>query len=137
MSATATVTPFLMFTGQAEAAMRWYVDVFADAEIERLERFGAGEAGAEGSVKQAVLRIGEQRVRFFDSPVEHTFGFTPAISLFTTCATAAEVDELFRRLADGGSILMPLAAYPFNDRFGWVDDRFGVSWQIALSDADS
>lgn len=127
-----TPTPFLMFTGEAEAAMRFYAATFPDAEIEAIERYGAGEPGPEGSVKQARMRIGDQAIMCIDSPPVHDFGFTPAISLFVACDAEAEVDGLFERLADGGTVLMPLAAYPFSARYGWLSDRFGVSWQLAL-----
>jgi predicted 3-demethylubiquinone-9 3-methyltransferase (glyoxalase superfamily) len=79
------------------------------------------------------LRLGEQRLLCIDSPVEHPFTFTPAVSLFVDCETAADLDELFARLSDGGAILMALAEYPFSRRFGWLTDRFGVSWQLNLA----
>jgi predicted 3-demethylubiquinone-9 3-methyltransferase (glyoxalase superfamily) len=127
------ISTFLMFEGRAEEAMRLYAEVFDGAQVEQLERYGEGEAGAEGTVKQATLRLGEQRLRFFDSSVEHAFGFTPAISLFVECERETELDELFARLSDGGAVLMPLDAYPFSRRFTWLTDRFGVSWQLSLA----
>ena len=60
-----------------------------------------------------------------------SFTFTPAVSLFVHCQTAAEVGAVWEPLADGGMALMPLDDYPFAGRFGWVQDRFGVSWQVA------
>jgi predicted 3-demethylubiquinone-9 3-methyltransferase (glyoxalase superfamily) len=126
------VTPFLMFTGTAEQAMRFYASAFANAEIEQLERFGAGEAGPEGGVRLGRLRIGSDHVRCFDSPDVHGFGFTPAISLFVDCDSADEVNRLFELLSDEGQTLMPLDSYPFAERFAWVADRFGVSWQLSF-----
>jgi predicted 3-demethylubiquinone-9 3-methyltransferase (glyoxalase superfamily) len=123
------VNPFLMFEGQAEEAMRFYVETFADAEIVSLEHHGEGEAGA-GGVLRGVIRTAGLELVCFDSPVEHGFGFTPAISLFVECESEEEVDRLAAALADGGSVLMPVGAYPFAARFGWVNDRFGVSWQL-------
>jgi predicted 3-demethylubiquinone-9 3-methyltransferase (glyoxalase superfamily) len=67
-----------------------------------------------------------------DSPVKHAFTFTPSISLFVDCESADELDEAFRRLSAGGGVLMPINNYGFSKRFGWVNDRFGVSWQLNL-----
>jgi predicted 3-demethylubiquinone-9 3-methyltransferase (glyoxalase superfamily) len=128
------ITTFLMFEGRAEEAMTLYASLFDGAEIASIERYGAGEDGAEGTVKKATLRLPGQALIFFDSPVEHAFGFTPAISLFVDCGSEREVDELFAGLAEGGAVLMGLDAYPFSKRFGWVNDRFGVSWQLNLAD---
>jgi predicted 3-demethylubiquinone-9 3-methyltransferase (glyoxalase superfamily) len=123
----------LMFEGRAQEAMRFYAASFADAEIERIEHYQADEPGTEGLVKRATLRLGEQRLLCIDSPIEHPFTFTPAVSLFVDCETAADLDELFARLSEGGAILMALAEYPFSRRFGWLTDRFGVSWQLNLA----
>jgi predicted 3-demethylubiquinone-9 3-methyltransferase (glyoxalase superfamily) len=119
--------------GEAEQAMRFYIDVFGDGEIVQIARYGAGEPGAEGTVKQAVFRLRDQWLRTMDSPVQHAFAFTPSSSLFVECETAERVDELAGRLAQGGSSLMPLDAYPFSPRYAWVSDRFGVSWQVYLA----
>ena len=123
---TAKVSTFLMFSGQAEAAMNFYVSLFPDARV--INR-------AEGSVKPASFTLNDQNFMCFDSPVKHDFTFTPATSIFVTCDSEAEVDRLFKALSEGGQILMPLDAYPFSKRFGWTADRFGVSWQINLSAA--
>jgi len=127
------ITTLLMFDGHAEEAMRFYARVFEDAEIERIERYRADEAGVEGTVKRAALRLGGQSLMCIDSAVSQPFTFTPAVSLFVDCETAVEVEELFAGLSDEGTILMPLAAYPFSQRFGWLTDRFGVSWQLSLA----
>ena len=126
------VTPFLMFTGQAEEAMNLYASVFPDAQIEKIERYGAGEGGAEGTVMRAVLRLQNQRIMCIDSPPVHEFGFTPSFSLFVECPNAEEIDRIFAILSDGGSVMMPLGEYPFSGRFAWISDRFGVSWQMSL-----
>lgn len=126
--------PFLMFEGAAAEAMEFYVSVFADAEIMFIERYGPGEPGPEGTVKAARIRIAGLEMRCFDSHVKHAFTFTPAISIFVTCESEAELDTTFARLSDGGGVLMPLNNYGFSQKFGWVNDRFGVSWQLNLED---
>ena len=121
-----------MFTGNAEEAMRFYTAVFPDSEIVAIERYGAGEPGAEGTVKRASFRLDDQRFICIDSPPVHAFTFTPSISLFVDFPRADALDRAFSQLAEGGSILMPLDAYPFSERFAWINDRFGVSWQLNL-----
>jgi predicted 3-demethylubiquinone-9 3-methyltransferase (glyoxalase superfamily) len=67
-----------------------------------------------------------------DSSMKHDFTFTPAISLFVNCDTEEELGELFATLSQGGQVFMPLDTYPFSKKFGWVADRYGVSWQLNL-----
>lgn len=125
--------PLLMFQGGvAEAAMTFYTGLFPDATIDDVERFADGEPGA-GLVKQARFRIAGQELRCFDSPIPHAFGFTPSLSLAVECESAAELERLFAALSEGGKVLMPLDDYGFSTRFGWTDDRFGVSWQLNLA----
>lgn len=128
-----SVRPFLMFQNKdAEAAMRFYVSLFSDGKVLELVPFGKGEAGAEGTVKTGVFSVAGQAIRVFDSPVKHAFGFTPANSLFVECKDEAELDQLFAALSKDGRVLMPLADYGFSRKFGWTDDRYGVSWQLNL-----
>jgi len=61
--------------------------------------------------------------------IENLHG-TPSVSLFVECETQAEVDAVFGRLSEGGSVLMLPANYGFSTKFTWVNDRFGVSWQL-------
>ena len=114
------VTPFLMFEGQAEAAMTFYAGLFAGAEILRLERFGPGGPGPEGQVSAGAMLIGGREHRFFDSPAHHAFAFTPSLSLFVDCTDEAEIDRLWAGLSEGGTALMPLGAYGFSQKFGWL-----------------
>ncbi|HEX3871899.1 MAG TPA: VOC family protein [Pirellulales bacterium] len=122
----------LMFEGDAEEAMNLYVSLFSGAEITRLERYGPGEQGEAGSVKRAEFTLGGHRLMCINSPVKHQFTFTPSISIFVECADEAEQMTAYTRLSDGGMVLMPLDHYDFSERFGWVNDRFGVSWQLNL-----
>ena len=124
------ITPFLMFEGKAGEAIDFYLSVFPDSRLETLERFGAEGPGAEGSVSSAAVLLNGQRLMFFDSPVHHAFTFTPSISLFVDVSSAEEIDRLFAALSEGGQVMMELAEYPFAERFAWIADRFGVSWQL-------
>jgi predicted 3-demethylubiquinone-9 3-methyltransferase (glyoxalase superfamily) len=122
----------LMFEGTAEEAMTFYVSLFGGSEVTRVERYGPGGPGAEGSVMRAEFTLAGHRMACIDSPVKHAFTFTPSMSLFVDCQDEAELDAAFGRLAAGGAVLMPLGNYGFSARFGWVQDRFGVSWQLNL-----
>ncbi|HEV2634926.1 MAG TPA: VOC family protein [Actinocrinis sp.] len=127
------ITAFLMFEGEAEAAMTFYLSLFDDAEILAITRYGADGPGPEGSVQHATFALAGQQFMCIDSPAKHGFGFTPAISLYVQCETETELDRLYAALAEQGSELMPLGAYGFSAKFGWVNDRFGVSWQLNLA----
>jgi predicted 3-demethylubiquinone-9 3-methyltransferase (glyoxalase superfamily) len=125
--------PLLMFQrGDAEEAMRFYADVFAGT-ISGIERFGPGEQGAEGKIKQATLTIAGRELQFLDSPPVHAFDFTPSVSLYVLCEDVEEIDSTFVRLAEGGQVLMPLDNYGWSTRFGWLKDRFGVAWQLDVA----
>jgi predicted 3-demethylubiquinone-9 3-methyltransferase (glyoxalase superfamily) len=127
------IQPFLMFQGNAEQAMNFYVSLFPDAEILDILRYGSNEAGAERSIKTARFSIGSQTVMCIDSPVKHNFSFTPAFSFFVECESEEEISRLYSELASAGTILMPMANHGFSRRFAWVSDKFGVSWQLNLA----
>lgn len=126
------ITPFLMFEGKAEEAMNYYISIFDRSEILTLKRYGPNQPGPEGSVMQATFSLNGQTFMCIDSFVNHAFTFTPSISFWVTCETEEEIDRTFAKLAEGGQVLMPLAAYPFSPRFGWVADKYGVTWQLTL-----
>ena len=126
------ITTFLMFEGNAEEAMTFYLSLFADAAVISVTRYGTEGPGAAGSVQQATFTLAGQPFMCIDSPVKHGFTFTPAISLFVQCTDEAELDRLYAALAERGAELKPLGDYGFSARFGWVNDRFGVSWQLNL-----
>ena len=127
-----TVHSFLMFEGRAEEAMRFYVSLIPGSEILEIIRYGPGQPGAEGSVMKASVSIGGQIVLCTDSVVKHNFTFTPAMSLFVQCDSEEQITRLSAGLAEGGSVLMSLGNYGFSRLFVWVNDRFGVSWQLNL-----
>jgi predicted 3-demethylubiquinone-9 3-methyltransferase (glyoxalase superfamily) len=121
-----------MFECSAEEAMRFYVSLFAHSEIKQIEHYKRGEPGPEGSVKRADFTLAGQPVICIDSPARHAFSFTPSVSLFVECEDEAEFDHAFAQLSNGGKLLMPADNYGFSRKFGWLNDRFGVSWQINL-----
>ncbi|HWB11508.1 MAG TPA: VOC family protein [Pirellulales bacterium] len=126
------VRPFLMFQGKAEEAMQFYVSLFPGSEITNVIRYGAGQAGPEGSVMKATFSLGGQAVMCIDSPVKHGFTFTPAFSFFVECESEEQLGRFASALGEGGGVLMPLDNYGFSRQFTWLNDRFGVSWQLNL-----
>lgn len=131
------VTTFLMFqNGDAEEAMKFYISLFDDAEITRIERYGPDNPGPEGKVLHAAFTLAGRPFIAFDSPAPHEFTFTPAISLFVTCETEAEFDRLYEALSEDGQVMMPPENYGFSSRFAFVNDRFGVAWQINMGRLD-
>ncbi|AKV00879.1 PhnB protein [Labilithrix luteola] len=119
-----------MFDGAAEAAMNFYVSLFEGAVVKGVERWAAGEPGNEGAFKRGFFSIAGHELVAFDSPAKHAFTFTPSVSLFVQCSSEAELDAVYAKLAEGGQALMPLGSYGFSKKFGWLNDRFGVSWQL-------
>jgi predicted 3-demethylubiquinone-9 3-methyltransferase (glyoxalase superfamily) len=128
-----SVRPFLMFEGRAEEAMNFYVSLIPGSEITSIARYGPGQPGPEGSVMLATFTVAGQAMMCSDSFVKHGFTFTPASSLFVECESEEELQRLAAALAEGGAELMPLGSYGFSRQFAWVNDRFGVSWQLNLA----
>ncbi len=126
------VATHLMFEGTATDALSLYSSVFEDFKIIKIDKYGPNDALPEGTIKLVIASLAGQRFQFFDSPVKHEFTFTPAISIFVEFANAAELEQAFTKLSAAGQVLMPLDNYGFSQLFGWIQDRFGVSWQLNL-----
>ena len=128
------ITPFLMFQGGvAEQAMTLYTSLFDDGRVLEVSRYGPGQPGPEDTVQVARFSLAGREFRCSDSPVAHDFAFTPSFSVWVETESEDELERLFTALAEGGRQLMPLGDYGFSRRFGWVNDRFGVSWQLNLA----
>ena len=130
-------TTFFMFVGEqfgkAEEAIHFYVSLFKDSRIITIARYGAGEQGPVGAISHAVFTLNGQEYMAMESNLEHPFTFTPAVSIFVNCETEEEIDTLFQKLSDSGSVLMELNKYPFSEKYGWVTDKYGLSWQLNLA----
>ena len=133
LKADQKITTFLMFSGDAQEAMDFYQSLFDDAEVVSITRYGEEGPGEPGTVQHATFTLAGQQFMCIDSPVQHSFGFTPSVSLYVQCADEAEISRLYAALSEQGSALMPLGDYGFSAKFGWVNDRFGVSWQLNLA----
>src|SRR5258705_709831 len=112
------ITPFLWFDGNAEEAANFYISIFKKSMMVKISRFGDAGPGPKGSAMSVTFQIEGQE--FFALNGGPQFKFTPAISFFVNCETQQEVDELWEKLSAGGR----------TDRCGWLQDKFGLSWQI-------
>lgn len=112
------ITPFLWFDGQAEEAANFYVSIFKNSKILNIARYGDAGPGPKGSVMLVTFQLEGQDFMALNGGPNYTL--TPAFSLFVSCETQAEVDQLWDKLTDGGGEV----------QCGWLKDRFGMSWQI-------
>ncbi len=128
----------LMFVGdqcgKAEEAMELYVSAFEDGRVLEVEPFGADEE--ESGLKRARFTLAGRDFIAMDSGRQHPFTFTPAMSLLVDFDSAEQLDRTFERLSEDGTTLMPLQAYDFSPKFAWLNDRYGVSWQLNLVSGD-
>jgi predicted 3-demethylubiquinone-9 3-methyltransferase (glyoxalase superfamily) len=126
---THKITPHLWFDTQAKAAAEFYVSLFPNSAVEHLTVLRDTPSGDSDMVTFTLA--GQPFMAISAGPF---FTPNPSVSFIVNCATAAEVDVLWAQLSDGGTALMPLDAYPFNPHFGWVQDRFGISWQVSVAE---
>lgn len=129
-------TTCLWFDSNAEEAVKFYASSFENAKVGVIAYYG--DAGHEvhgrqpGSVMTARLTIDNQEIMGLNGgPI---FTLNPSISFYVSCKTESEIDNLYKKLSDGGAVLMELNKYPFSERYAWVKDKFGVSWQMNLTD---
>lgn len=123
MKTIPNITPFLWFDNQAEEAARFYTSVFADSRVDHVSHPGPG-------VTVVAFSLGGQRFNALDGgPM---FMPNPSVSFYVTCESREEVDRVWPQLLEGGTALMPLNKYPWSDWYGWVQDRYGFTWQISL-----
>lgn len=124
------IKPCLWFDNQAEEATNFYISIFDNGEVERIDRFGENAMGEPCTVMSTSFRIADQEFMTINGG-QH-FALTPAVSYFVSCRDESEVDRVWSALSDGGGVLMPLGEYPFSKKFGWANDKYGVSWQVSL-----
>ena len=128
------IIPHLWFDDQAEEAAAFYTDLFGEGRRHSITRYGSEGVEIHGRTPGSVMTVefdlyGYRFIALNGGP---HFQFTPAISFFVTREAGAEVDRLWEGLTGGGTVMMPLDRYPWSERYGWVQDRFGVTWQVSL-----
>ena len=122
------ITTHLWFDKEAKEAAELYVSVFKDAKIRSSAQLQDTPSGTVDLV--AIELRGQEFTLLSAGPL---FKFTPAVSFLVACKTKEEVDALWGQLSKGGSALMELGKYPFSERYGWVQDRYGLSWQLTFT----
>lgn len=127
------ISTFLTFQkNDAEQAMNRYVELFDNSKIDTIIRWGSEGPGKEGAIMHATFHLNGKLYMCSDSPAIHEWGFTPAVSNFVECKDESELERLFTALSENGKIMMPIDNYGFSQKFGFVEDQFGVSWQLNL-----
>ena len=125
------IVPFLWFDSQAEEAAEFYTSLFDNSKILARARYGDGAPRPKGSVMTVSFQLeGQTFTALNGGPAVR---FTPALSFFVTCRTGEEVDALWQKLSQNGKVFMDLQKYPFSEKFGWLQDKYGVSWQLNLA----
>jgi len=130
------IVPCLWYDRQAEEAAKYYVSLFNKSKTGNITRYSKAGFEVHGMPEGMVLTVefeieGQQFVAFNGRPL---FKFNPSISFLIACQTKAEVDALWKQLSEGGSALMEIGAYPHSERYGWTQDRYGLSWQVMFKD---
>jgi predicted 3-demethylubiquinone-9 3-methyltransferase (glyoxalase superfamily) len=122
------ITPHLWFDKEAEEAAELYTSIFKDSRITNTATLHNTPSGTVDLV--SIQLLGQEFRLISAGPF---FKFTPAVSFLVACDSKDEVDALWRELSKGGSALMEVGAYPFSERYGWTQDRYGLSWQLMFT----
>jgi predicted 3-demethylubiquinone-9 3-methyltransferase (glyoxalase superfamily) len=112
------ITPFLWFDTQAKEAMDHYVSIFKDSRVNRITYYGDYGHGTPGAVMSVEFEL--NGVEFYALNAGPMFKFSPATSFYVHCSTQEEIDHYWEKLGEGGK----------TSQCGWLDDKFGVTWQI-------
>ena len=126
------IVPSIWLDDQAEPAAAFYARVFPAGRVIAASRYPAGVDNPGGMPRGGVLTVefeiaGQRFTALNGGPI---FKLNPSVSFFVHVDSPAAADALYAALADGGEALMPLDCYPWSERYGWIKDRFGVSWQV-------
>lgn len=123
------ITPFLWFDGKAEEATKFYTSIFKNSRIHRMDHWSEGSPFPKEQIMTSAFELDGFQFYAFDAGPQ--FKLNPAISFFVVCETKEETDMLWEKLSEGGNIMMPLDNYGWSEAYGWLSDRFGISWQIS------
>lgn len=128
------LTPFLWFNDNAEEAVGFYTSIFKNSKLNGMTYYSPSAAQVSGRPKGSVMTClfkleGQDFVALNGGP---HFTYTPAVSFFVACESEKEIDGLWKNLSKGGRALMGLDKYPFAEKYGWCEDRYGVSWQLII-----
>src|SRR5205085_9258138 len=125
------ITTHLWFDKEAKEAGAFYTSIFDNSRVLSTKTL---RNTPSGDVDIVTVELAGQRFTLLSAgPL---FKFNPSISFLVACSTKDEVDALWRELSKGGKALMEVGAYPFSERYGWIQDRFGLSWQLMYRGGD-
>ncbi|MGH1384579.1 VOC family protein [Kordia sp.] len=138
-------TTFLTFVGdqcgKAEEAINFYTSIFPNSEIKSITKYAEGEAGGTPElIKYGVFTLNGIEYMVSESNYNHAWSFTPGVSIFVACTSESEIDTLFDKIVENeGQVMVPLdnyetGDYGFGKKFGWCQDKYGISWQFNLSE---
>jgi predicted 3-demethylubiquinone-9 3-methyltransferase (glyoxalase superfamily) len=119
------IVPHLWYDTEAREAAEFYVSIFPDSKITNISTIHDTPSGSPDIVSFEVM--GQPFMAISAGPL---FKFNPSVSFMVACETREEVEAYWDKLADGGMALMELGEYPFSDKYGWMQDRYGLSWQL-------
>lgn len=130
------IVPCLWFEKNIEEAVRFYTSTFKNSKVTGTTRYTKASAKASGHKQGDTLTVifeieGLKLMALNGGPF---FKISPANSFFVACKDLREIDSLWEKLSQGGTARMPLQKYPFAEKYGWIEDRFGVNWQLMVSD---
>ena len=125
------ITQHLWFDKEAKEAAEFYTSIFSSASIQNTTRLHDTPSGDVDVV--TIELLGQGSTLISAGPL---FKFNPSVSFLVAMRTKGDVDALWEDLSKGGSVLMELGEYPFSARYGWVADRYGLSWQVMLAGED-
>ncbi len=132
------IIPFLWFDNDAEEAVNFYTSIFRNSKIGNMVRYDEAGAKASGRPKGSVMTApfelaGQKFTALNGGPI---FKFTQAISFFVNCETEKEIDMLWRKLSENKKeIFWQLQKYPWSEKYGWLTDKYGLSWQLNLTNS--
>ncbi len=128
------ISPFLWFDGNAEEAVNFYTSIFNNSKINKITKYPDTMPKMAGKVLNVQFEL--EGFGFMALDGGPMFKKTPAVSFFVNCENAEALEKLWKELSKDGKILMALDKYPFSEKYGWVEDRFGVSWQLYLGESE-
>ena len=119
------ITPHLWFDKEAKEAAEFYTSFLPDSTVTNITTLHDTPSGDCDVVSFELA--GQPFMAISAGPL---FKFNPSVSFHVKSKTKEEVDEIWEKLSSGGKVLMPLDAYPFSERYGWIEDKYGLSWQV-------
>lgn len=132
------ISPFLWFDTQAEDAAQFYTTIFNNSKIGGITKYNDASAEASGMQPGSVMTASFEIEGYGFTAINGgpAFKINPSISFFVHSKDEKEIDDLWKKLSEGGKVLMELNKYDWSKKYGWVEDKFGLSWQLMFMEND-